>query len=401
MTGSRQPQLNEELLSAYLDNEVTVEERTLVEAAIAADPAVAWQVESLRQTVHLLQALPPLALPRAFTLDTVAADAQVIKAVTAAQAEPVQRRVVNTRPVAKPTTNEQQSIWWQRFLQIWQGGNLHLRNAAAVAFTLLIVLFASNRFVAPTHLRQPTAMPVPVTKVMTTSSEVTASEAMVMTTAPIETATTVAETAATPSVAVNAYQIPETPSPSAKIAPDQESTVAGLSAAKQPPAALGQPGEDTFDMSGGRPGSFGAPAGPSGSIASTGADDSRIRATVSSEAAAIMPSDSNTTANKVSAAASTTTTVATTVAETVAMTATITVTPTATITPSASLSVTEQASSITNTEVLTAAPATSTDTPVAPSAATASWLTWAELMVGLCTVVLGSLWWRSREGAHA
>ena len=38
MTGSRQPRLTEELLSAYLDDEVTAEERALVEAAIAADP---------------------------------------------------------------------------------------------------------------------------------------------------------------------------------------------------------------------------------------------------------------------------------------------------------------------------------------------------------------------------
>lgn len=395
MTGSRQPQINEELLSAYLDDEVTVEERALVEAAIAADPAIAWQVESLRQTVQLLQALPPLALPRAFTLDTVTAEGQVIKAVTVVQAEPVQPRAVNPRPVAKPTTAEQQNTWWQWFLQIWQGGNLQLRNAAAVAFTLLIVLFASNRLVAPTYLRSPAAIPAPAAKVVLTSNgTVTTSVAMALTTAPIETATTVAETAAATSVSVQSYRVAETPAPSAKQAPG--STAAGLSAAKLPPPS-GRPGEDTLDISGGHSGSFGDQPGAGGSIASTGTDDSRSLATVSSESAALTQSAPSAAANQVRSASS----VTTALTATMAMTATVTVTPTATVTTSASFSATDQTGSITHTEVLTAAPAPSDGASVTPSPAPALWLVWAELMVGVFAVVLGGLWWRSREGTHA
>ncbi|MEZ4675627.1 MAG: hypothetical protein R2932_15460 [Caldilineaceae bacterium] len=58
MSLSRHPQVTEELLSAYLDNMVSAEERTLVERAIADDPQIAQQLVQLRHTVQLLQSLP-------------------------------------------------------------------------------------------------------------------------------------------------------------------------------------------------------------------------------------------------------------------------------------------------------------------------------------------------------
>jgi len=57
-----------ELLSAYIDNEVTRAERALVETHVATCPECARDLTTLRQTVRLLTALPPLAVPRAFTL---------------------------------------------------------------------------------------------------------------------------------------------------------------------------------------------------------------------------------------------------------------------------------------------------------------------------------------------
>ena len=403
MTGSRQPQINEELLSAYLDDEVTAAERVLVEAAIAADPAVARQVESLQQTIHLLQTLPPLVLPRAFTLDLIVADVQATQVVTAPQAEPVQPRVANPRArTARPTTDEQPNNGWQWLWQIWQGGNLHLRNAAAVAFTLLIVLFMRDQLVTPTHLWQPTALPAPSPKLVTNSEgATTTSAAIVMTTAPIETATNLAQTvAAIPLVAesVQADNVQATPAPSAKTTPDQHSTTASQGAAKQQPSQPGPPGEDTLDMRGGQPGGFGDQPSQGESMSTMMTDDSRAMATDSRGPAALTQATPNAAADQALQASNAMTLTA---ESTLTMTAMLTVTPTATVTATATLSITGQTALLTNTEVFTAPPAPSAGVSAAPPMAAESWLAWAEVMAGVCTVVLGGLWWRSRGVTHA
>lgn len=60
--------LSEELLSAYVDDQVTPEERQAVESQLAVDPATARQLAELRYAVDLLAELPPVSAPRAFTL---------------------------------------------------------------------------------------------------------------------------------------------------------------------------------------------------------------------------------------------------------------------------------------------------------------------------------------------
>ncbi|HRJ45451.1 MAG TPA: zf-HC2 domain-containing protein, partial [Caldilineaceae bacterium] len=60
--------IDDELLSAYIDGLLTAEETARVEAAVLADPVLAWEMESLRQTVKLVRDLPPIALPRSFVL---------------------------------------------------------------------------------------------------------------------------------------------------------------------------------------------------------------------------------------------------------------------------------------------------------------------------------------------
>jgi hypothetical protein len=60
-----------ELLSPYLDGEVTNEERTLVEEAIATSLELRKDLETLRQTVALVASLPRVAAPRPFTLSEV------------------------------------------------------------------------------------------------------------------------------------------------------------------------------------------------------------------------------------------------------------------------------------------------------------------------------------------
>ena len=57
-----------ELLSAYLDGEVTDEERAQVETHLAVSPAWRDELDSLRWTVSLLRELPDLPLPRSFEL---------------------------------------------------------------------------------------------------------------------------------------------------------------------------------------------------------------------------------------------------------------------------------------------------------------------------------------------
>lgn len=406
MTGSRQPQINEELLSAYLDNEVTAEERALVEAAIAADPAIAWQVESLRQTVHLLQALPPLALPRAFTLEAVVADAPASQVVTVPQVEPGQPWVANPRPKrTKQTTDTEQNNGWQWLLQLWQGGNLQLRNAAAVAFTLLIVLVVSDRLVGLTHLRQPTRVPAPAAKLITTSeSETITSAAIVMATAPIETATNPAQTVATPVVAesIQAMTAPDAPRLSAKTGADQDSTTASEGVAMLRSAQPLRTGEDLLDLSGSQQESFGDQPGQGDGMATMMTDDSRTMATASSGPATLTQTVPDVTANQadqapnmvVATAASALTTPAT-------VTATPTSTVTATVTATAIISAPDQTGIGTDTKVSTTPSAPSNDVQTAPAPALQSWLAWAEMIAGLCTVILGALWWRSRGFTHA
>jgi hypothetical protein len=58
----------DELLSAYLDDQLSAEERARLEAQLATDPALRAELDALRQTVALVHALPPVPLPHNFIL---------------------------------------------------------------------------------------------------------------------------------------------------------------------------------------------------------------------------------------------------------------------------------------------------------------------------------------------
>lgn len=126
--------VDEDLVAAYVDGDVTTEERQRVEAAMAASEQVAWEVNTLRQTVELLQDLPSVPLPRSFTLteDQVADVLQERRAL--AKVNPSPPRNVETAPESP----------WQRFLDFLNGGDLALRNAAALAAVLLLLVFAAE-----------------------------------------------------------------------------------------------------------------------------------------------------------------------------------------------------------------------------------------------------------------
>ena len=72
MADNQNHQLNpdqiRDLLSPYLDGEVTDEERALVEQALAVSAELQGELETLRRTMALVAALPPVPAPRPFTL---------------------------------------------------------------------------------------------------------------------------------------------------------------------------------------------------------------------------------------------------------------------------------------------------------------------------------------------
>ncbi len=408
MTLSRHPQLSEELLSAYIDNEVTDEERALIESTIATDPAVAWQVESLRQTIHLLQALPPLALPRSFAIDAIVADAQNTEPLVTPQPMAVAR--------PRPTYVKKEYQWWQSLMQIWQGGNLYLRNAAAVAFALLIVLFVSDQLVMPYRLPAPppnsataqVAMSSPAVATSDPTATAMSNNTVVATT---ESTNKIVAPVSTDTATGNGVQAYAQAAPTEKITLPPPMPTA-MPVAKRPPQ------EDADDLSGGSSaGSFAA--GPSvqgagGSLEmSTAADGSRAVPIQSNQASSPLPSamaseqpiatppsaaDNNTndTASQSETAALATTTtapVAVSAAEvsmTELATVTETITETGTITPAIEPPLAATDNDTNDTDDTMAETANVTDE-------TDHLLSWAQIITVLFTVVLGSLWWRSRE----
>jgi len=71
---AREREQRDELLSAYLDDQLSAGERARLEAQLATDPALRAELDTLRHTVALVRDLPPVPIPRNFILPrTVAA----------------------------------------------------------------------------------------------------------------------------------------------------------------------------------------------------------------------------------------------------------------------------------------------------------------------------------------
>lgn len=58
----------DELLSTYLDGQLSARERAHLETQLAADPVLRAELEALRRTVALVRDLPPVSIPRNFIL---------------------------------------------------------------------------------------------------------------------------------------------------------------------------------------------------------------------------------------------------------------------------------------------------------------------------------------------
>lgn len=70
------PNISDDLLSAYLDGQITPAERQLVEQALRADAVVQGRLQDLQATVQFLRQAPRISVPRAFVLS----EAQVLAA---------------------------------------------------------------------------------------------------------------------------------------------------------------------------------------------------------------------------------------------------------------------------------------------------------------------------------
>ena len=120
--------ISDELLSAYLDGEVTPEERTLVERSIASNSDVAWRLGALRQTVAIVGQLPRVPLPRSFTL-----------------------READVRPT--PRARRDAPRWWQVLLS-----PVFLRSASAVATVLFLAVLVGNVMLSSLAPAAPTSV---------------------------------------------------------------------------------------------------------------------------------------------------------------------------------------------------------------------------------------------------
>lgn len=113
-----------ELLSAYLDGELTDREQEIIEQRLAQDVRLRATLDDLRETVDLVGSLPALKAPRNFTLD--------------------------------PAAYRRKIPWWQRLLTFENGLQLAgtLGTVASVALVVLAVLLSQGKSPS-TKIKQP------------------------------------------------------------------------------------------------------------------------------------------------------------------------------------------------------------------------------------------------------
>jgi len=213
MTSSRYPHITDELLSAYIDDTVTEDEKALIEAAISNEPAIAWQLETLRYTVNLLNSLPSVALPRSFALSEIQMLNGAAQPALVTQTNP---RVASPRPVPRPRLAS--GGFRQSWRDFWQIGNIFLRDAAAASLAIFLVLSVGNFFVTngalatasyspSTELRQTASTPLTV---IVTAAESSAQNRPVFTptTVPVQSQAALQQVPSTQAVSNTANSAP-------------------------------------------------------------------------------------------------------------------------------------------------------------------------------------------------
>lgn len=120
--------LTTEQLSAFLDGEVSMEERTPWDEHLKTCEQCQQELASLRQTVALLHALPQPALPRSFVLSADAAEPVALPALAGT------RRATAPTPI-RPTEQPRQRTPYLR---------IAFRTLSAIAAVIGIVFFLSG-----------------------------------------------------------------------------------------------------------------------------------------------------------------------------------------------------------------------------------------------------------------
>jgi len=366
MTTAPYPDITDELLSAYIDNAITADERRRVDTAIADDAEIAWRFESLQTTVRLLRELPALALPRSFVLAPEQLGqmpaGSVASGAGAIAPAPGLRR---TRPAVRPAGFwARMSTGWQEF---WQSGSPALRNAMAASFAVMLLLLVAPRFlatgaqVAPLGRGAPIAIELKSLKPALPTAEAAAKSAITHTDAPV----------------------------TGQVAPTTESVALG-SGAMADNAIVEAPVADTSQESA-RAVTASQSAGEAPQARGLGADPEAFGAALAPAAGMALSSAASQPA-----------------AEPRMVDATI-VAPRAVASPVRATPAASNARMMAGVDATPAAPS-STATPAAvaelrPVAAPVpvavapgrSWVPIIQLVAALATVVLGLLWWRSRR----
>lgn len=126
-----------ELLSAYLDGQVTEAERADVEAQLAVSAAWREELASLRWTVGLLGSVPQAPLPRSFELPIptapVSDTAREVAAAAGAARPTTPAPPSGARPVARPAAPRPTAT------TPWLSSVLRAASAVAVALLLAVV----------------------------------------------------------------------------------------------------------------------------------------------------------------------------------------------------------------------------------------------------------------------
>ncbi len=436
MTSSRYPQITDELLSAYIDDAVTKEEKASIETAMIDEPAIAWRLETLRYTINLLNSLPAVALPRSFALSEFQATSH-IGAQTAAQS-------------GRAVVVEQAPAWrmyaglhnlgeiWRNF---WQIGNLFLRNATAVSLAIFLVLVVSNEFVATTGLPSATMNRQSAANVTTVQSNEQSSEAQKILPTAIVQASTAAPTAmvaiasagnsasqssAQPTIASQAESAAALAAPASAASPVDtqvnNSSAASTVAEASEVAAAAVPQADAVRASAANSQADpGAPADQPGPDNRVLGDDGFAPSSPAANGPALPPSAAPSmqlVTPKTAASSIQSATNSPLMKTQAALQATAVLTEVATPTSTMTATLSIMAYSAQNPATGDAAQAALTLTPVATKLVTNtrvedvqlvaasqandstrqwSWLALAQLMSAFATVILGALWWRSGE----
>ncbi len=398
MTTPREPEITDELLSAYIDNAVTPDERRHIEQAAAEDAEVAWRLQSLQMTVHLLHELPALALPRSFVLTPEQAGESIVGAAVTPQAAP--RRTVQPK---QPGFWARLGDGWRAF---WQSGSPALRNAMATSLVLFFVLLATPRFIAA-PLGEVAVAPAAESARELPAAEESAAPAAVATDNPADTANeAAADSAPAPAAAVDLARkaLPEAAAaPAATTAPTNASegaavTFAAVEEAAAAPAAESAAVAAESAPPAAAPMALSAAAGPDQSPAQEADPLAAARAVAPPAEAGGGPADAAAPALAAPAAApvvASAPTATSTVAPTATPTAAPTVTPTVTPTTPATATALPTAASLAQAQ---GAPAASAPSRVEmPAASGSNWLPLAQLATAAGFLLFGLLWWRSRR----